>query len=747
MDAPVRERSLRFYLAAFAAALVVPLLVVVALFAWRYTLAESQRLEDIASQRNEAAASAVDQLLSSRLAILQALATSPAIDAGDFARFDAQARAFSGMGIDIRLRRLDGQLIVDTGRAFGEALPQWPMLDAMKQAIETRQPVFSDLFVSRGNSRFAVSIFVPVIQGGEVRYIVSTIFDPEVFSRLLVAHGITAPYFASLADRSGLIIARSQMHAETLGRPLPGFARAREQAGAWSGINPQGIRVSAFYRRSELSGWLITVGVDRAALNASLTNSLTWLFGIAALLLIASVGLAALVMQRLTRATASMTEAAGAMARGQLTVVPKTGIQEVNQVGDAFAQASIKLHVQATALARANRELEQRVEQRTEQLEASEERYRLLAENASDLIILRNIPGKVFYASPSSAKLLGYTPEEMLEVTPSTMVHPDDWERVDGINRAIGEGEELGYSIHRLRHKDGHWVWIQAAYSRLNGVGPDEPNIMVVVRDDTERQHHEMRLRQSNEALRQFSAIVSHDLQAPLRHINMFSDMLKLRVAASDAEAAGYAGNIMASVERMQRLIRSLIAYTQVAYATVRADEVPLGRVVQDARDLIAADLRDSGGDVKSFNLPTVTGDADLLTRLFQNLLANAVKYRGDAPPLVRVRARPAGQFWEISVEDNGIGIDPQYRDRVFEIFRRLHKDESRYAGMGLGLALCKRIVESHGGEIWLDTEHSRGACFRFTLPRVRERTIDRTESQEAGGDDDQDQTVHADHR
>jgi signal transduction histidine kinase len=196
-----------------------------------------------------------------------------------------------------------------------------------------------------------------------------------------------------------------------------------------------------------------------------------------------------------------------------------------------------------------------------------------------------------------------------------------------------------------------------------------------------------------------------------------------------------------------RRLIRSLIAYTQVAYATVRADEVPLGRVVQDARDLIAADLRDSGGEVKSFNLPTVTGDADLLTRLFQNLLANAVKYRGDTPPLVRVRARPAGQFWEISVEDNGIGIDPQYRDRVFEIFRRLHKDESRYAGMGLGLALCKRIVESHGGEIWLDTEHSRGACFRFTLPRVRERTIDRTESQEAGGDDDQDQTVHADHR
>ena len=136
-----------------------------------------------------------------------------------------------------------------------------------------------------------------------------------------------------------------------MGRPLPGFADAPGAEGRWAGINPQGVAVSAFYRRSPISGWLMTIGVDRAALSASLRSSLVWLFGVTALLLLASVGVAALIMRRLTRATAAMTGAAEAMAKGQLTVVPRTGIQEVNQVGDAFAQASIRLHVQATALA------------------------------------------------------------------------------------------------------------------------------------------------------------------------------------------------------------------------------------------------------------------------------------------------------------------------------------------------------------------------------------------------------------
>ncbi|WP_439575177.1 sensor histidine kinase [Phreatobacter sp.] len=742
----VRDRrpapSLWFYIAMLAAALTLPLLVLAGIVTWRYAEAEAGRLEAAAAQRNEDLASEVDRILASRLAILQVLASSPALDgAGDIARFDEQARQFSREGIDIRLRELSGQLLVDTGQPPGTALPHWPLLDAMNQAVQGRLPVFVDLYVSRGTGTYAVALVLPIVRDGEVRYLVSTIFHAEFFAQLLAGRGIRQPYFASIVDRSGLIIARSERHAELVGKPLPGFAESRDPAGRWRGINSQGVTVSGYYRRSPLSGWMVTAGVDVAALRAPLNVSLAWLAATATGLGVLAVGLSGLIMRRVGRAVVSVTEAASAMGRGQLTVVPETGIAEANAVGQAISEASIRLHRQAAQLVSANSALEDRVEERTRELAASEERYRLLADHASDMIVLRNIEGRVFYASPASLKLIGYSPEDMLDVTPSMLVHPDDMERVRAISEAIGAGRESDFSIHRLRHRDGHWVWVQAAFSRLSGRGADEPNIMAVVRDDTERQQSEARLRQSNEALKQFSAIVSHDLQAPLRHINMFAEMLKTRAEAADPQTAETAGRIMASAERMQRLIRSLNAYTQVAYREVRQEPVPLARVVAEALQLLDADIREAAAEVKVFNLPMVLGDPDLLVRLFQNLIANAVKYRGEASPVIRIRSRPAGRFWEIRVEDNGIGIATQHGEKVFEIFRRLHRDESRYAGMGVGLALCRRVVESHGGEIWLDTEASQGACFRFTLPRRREPAA----PPEAGEDHGAIQQAHAD--
>lgn len=752
MQAPVKaadetaERSsspsLWLYIAGLALALTLPLLGFAGLATWRYAEAEAGRLEAAAAQRNEDLASEIDRLLASRLAILQVLASSPALDGtGDIARFDEQARQFSREGIDIRLRDLSGQLLVDTGQPSGATLPNWPLLDAMRQAVQSRMPVFIDLYISRGTGSHAVALVLPVMRDGEVRYLISTIFHAEFFARLLATRGIRQPYFASLVDRTGLIIARSERHAEMVGKPLPGFAEVSGASGSWRGVNPQGVLVSGYYRRSPLSGWMVTTGVDVAALKAPLHASLAWLAATAAALAVLAVGLAAAIMRRVGRAVAAVTEAAAAMGRGQLTVVPDTGIAEANAVGKAISEASIRLHRQAAQLVSANAALEERVAERTRELAASEERYRLLAENASDMIVLRNSQGRVFYASPASVKLLGLTPEEMLRTTPATIVHPDDLDRVLAVSHAIGAGQDSGFSIHRLRHRDGHWVWVQVAFSRLSGVGSDEPNIMAVVRDDTERQQAETRLRQSNEALKQFSAIVSHDLQAPLRHINMFAEMLKVRSEAADPQTAETAGRIMASVERMQRLIRSLNAYTQVAYREVRQEPVELSRVVAEAMQLIDADLREAGAEVRTSHLPVVTGDADLLVRLFQNLLANAIKYRGEERPVIRIRSQPAGRFWEISVADNGIGIAPQHAEKIFEIFRRLHRDESRYAGMGVGLALCRRVVESHGGEIWLDTQASQGACFRFTLPRRRETA----ETARAGDNHGTPEKAHAD--
>lgn len=718
MRGPVGARSLTHYLAAFAAALAIPPMIFAGYVTYRYAWSEWQRFEAVAYQRNEDVVSDLDGLLSSRISLLQALATSPAIDAGDFQRFDVQARQFVERGIAMRMRDRTGQLVIDTAQAWGTPLPSDPFTIRQQSVLESKQPFITDLYTRRADGLHAVGVSVPVIRDGEVRYFLTTALSPAYIARFLAERGVQPPYYVSIADRTGLVISRSSRYEESVGRFLPGYDRIHDDKGAWSGINPEGVAVSAYYTRSELSGWLVTTGVDRRTLEAPMRALLWRLFAVGAGLLILSVATAAFLAQRFSAASTALAGAADAVGSGQLATMPRTAITEINRIGSAFARASVQLQEQARAVERANQDLELRVGLRTRELAASEERYRLLAENATDAILLRNATGRIAFASPACLKLIGYSVEEMRRLSPEDLIHSDDLDRVMTLTRAIGPANPSASSIHRLRHKDGHWIWVHSNYSFMAQVGPGEPNIMAVVRDDTERQSRELKLRHSNEALQQFSAIVSHDLQAPLRHINMFSDLLQARVGDQDAETSSYARRIMASAERMQRQIRSLLLYTQVAYATVKSEAVSLERVVAEATALLDTQVQETGATINVADHPVIWGDADLLVTLFQNLIANALKYRSEAAPEITFSAQPSGQQWEIAVEDNGLGIDPQYSERIFEIFRRLHRDESRYPGMGLGLALCRRIVESHDGQIWLDTGYSQGARFLLTLPR-----------------------------
>jgi PAS domain S-box-containing protein len=720
-----RGRSLAAYLAAFVVALAVPPMIFAAIVTWRFAATESRRLEDEAIRRNGNLVRQIDATLSERIATLQALATSPAIDSGDFAVFDAQARSLSETGMAVRLRDLSGKILVDTGLPPNVPLGQLSLIEAHRRALDTLAPVVTNVFVSRRDDALWVGVIIPVVRGGKPVFLLSTAFEPTYFAAILVRAGVSAPYFASIADRNGLIIARSDRLSDFVGQPLPGFDAAPGPSGTWSGRNASGVDVSGFYQRSTLSGWLVTIGVDRAALRAPLVHTL-WLFtGLALGLLVISISAAMALAQRLQVASLAMTSAAEAVVRGGVGALPETPVREVNHVGRAFAIVSRQLADQAAALEEANRGLEQRVAARTAELAASEARYRLLAEAISDIVLLRaQKTGVIEYVSPSVRRILGYEADEMVGRARPDLIHPDDLDDLKRVNRELSIASPHALSIHRMRHADGHWIWVQNAYTLLTDSSDGSRKVLAVIRDDTERQAYATRLEQGNAALKQFSAIVSHDLQAPLRHISMFSEMLLSRIDPADQQSADYARRIVGSVERMMRLIRSLVAYTAVAYAQVKSEPVDLAIVLGEAMALLDADIRETGASISLFNLPQVTGDADLLVRLFQNLIANALKYRRDVPPVVKVRARPAGSHWEISVEDNGIGIEPQHAERIFEIFRRLHKDESRYPGMGVGLALARRIVESHGGEIWLDTDYSQGSRIVLTLPASDDRKV-----------------------
>jgi signal transduction histidine kinase len=228
-------------------------------------------------------------------------------------------------------------------------------------------------------------------------------------------------------------------------------------------------------------------------------------------------------------------------------------------------------------------------------------------------------------------------------------------------------------------------------------------------------------LARSNAELEQFAYVASHDLQEPLRKVASFCQLLEQRYKGQlDERADQYIDFAVDGAKRMQQLINDLLAFSRVGRTSGDFAPIDLDETVRSALADLDSAMVDSRARVDADALPTVLGEASLLALVFQNLIGNALKFRSDAPPKVRLTAERRDGEWLISCSDNGIGIDPEYAERIFVIFQRLHgKDE--YAGTGIGLAMCRKIVEHHGGRIWLDPDAGPGTTFRFTLPALEE--------------------------
>jgi len=238
--------------------------------------------------------------------------------------------------------------------------------------------------------------------------------------------------------------------------------------------------------------------------------------------------------------------------------------------------------------------------------------------------------------------------------------------------------------------------------------------------DITERKKDEDELKRSNENLEQFAYVASHDLQEPLRIMSSYSQLLEKRYKDKfDQDANDFIGFIVDAAQRMQKLITDLLAYSRVGRKDVSVTEVDFNELVDKLILSLSPTVESIAGKVTHNELPVLLTHETSMLQLFQNLIGNALKFRREEEPKIHIEARKNGYEWIFSVQDNGLGIEPQYYERIFQIFQRLHTKEA-YDGTGIGLSICKKIVENYGGKIWVESELGKGSIFYFTVPLNR---------------------------
>ncbi|RLB43795.1 MAG: hypothetical protein DRH30_02545 [Deltaproteobacteria bacterium] len=338
------------------------------------------------------------------------------------------------------------------------------------------------------------------------------------------------------------------------------------------------------------------------------------------------------------------------------------------------------------------------------------------------------IVGKTHFleVNESWEKVLGYTREELLTTPWESFIHPgDSGSSIMAHRGELTPREDTTYT-NRYLHKSGRTVWLEWS-SAVCGV---DDCIYAAARDVTHAHSMESQLKstirdlqRSNRDLEQFAYAASHDLQTPLRKVKNFALLLNSEfghvfdeLESNDRDLANkYMRFLVEGAEKSQELINGLLHFSRTG-RTVLYNPLPVDDAVDDAVFILSEDIKQKVAIIHRETLPELDADKSLIVRVFQNLIGNAIKFRhSDRRPEVWISAHDDGSMWRFEVRDNGIGIDSRHHDRAFIIFQRIGNKKN---GVGLGLALCKRIVERHGGRIWFTSELGKGTSFFFTLPK-----------------------------
>ncbi|KRP12868.1 MAG: hypothetical protein ABR95_01115 [Sphingobacteriales bacterium BACL12 MAG-120813-bin55] len=375
-------------------------------------------------------------------------------------------------------------------------------------------------------------------------------------------------------------------------------------------------------------------------------------------------------------------------------------------------------------------DIESEIQDRDDRIKAEKRFETIFKSSPSGIIISRN-EGEIIHVNPTFANMVGERAEQLEGANIFDFTYEEDLKETKKLLQMLNKGKINEYDIEkRYVKKNGEVFWAKTWVSLMERDGDDVYRVAVVENIDRRKKAEQKleeknkELTEINQELEHFAYVASHDLREPLRTIASFIQILNKRYGETlDEDGKQFMGFVVEGAKRMQLLIRDLLEYSRVNRFNTDYEKVDLNEVFNTVNRVLKEKIDSTDALILAENLPVIQGNKIQLTQVFQNLIDNAIKFRGKKKPEITITVEELPSKWRIAVSDNGIGISPEYHQRIFIIFQRLHTHEE-YTGTGIGLALCKKIIELHGGEVWVESKKNKGTTFTFTIKKNLIRAI-----------------------
>lgn len=647
-------------------------------------------------------ARSVESELLALQAALVLLADSPSLRQNNLPAFREQAlRAKETLGLsNITLNDSNGQQLLNLRTPHGTALPLHGSAAHVQQVATDGVARVTDLFVGNVSGRHVVNILVPVQVDGRIVGVLGGAVEPDRIAALLNRYPLQPTWIAAVYDRTVRIVARTHDPVRFVGKI--GAPRAQQAVplsteGAFDGLTLDQTRVRSIFSKAPTIGWAVIIGIPQADLNAALLKSIAGVAAAAFLLALLTLAAAIHIGSRIRKSVHDLVRSTARLG----SRVPDQGggtrpyFREALEVGDAIGSAS-ELLEDSAALIR-----------------ESERRLRTILESADEAVMVTDAHNKVILLNANASRMFGVPPDEAMGSPLERFI--DLAITCEGCS---GPSLDLAGNASVLfngRRRSSEEFPIEGSVSATY-VG-EEFLTTFILRDVTERVRAEQALLRSNSDLQQFAYIAAHDLQNPLRSIAGFVELLAKDYGSQlDDRGRHILERTAKASQTLEALTTDLLSYARLNAAPPAREQVSITVLVREVVESLETRVQETSAHVVVGELPVVAGNPTQLRQLLANLIGNSLKYRGKERPLIKVGAELVAGVWIFSVSDNGIGIPDEHRERVFEIFTRLH-GASTYEGTGIGLALCRRIVENHHGRIWVSPAKDGGCTICFTLP------------------------------